>query len=69
MNWPRGEDLGGNKMRKDVKRPTVFKEKRKIWRGLEMTDKVSCKHIEKNLDLQLRNLDFILKTINITRDS
>ena len=56
-------------MRKDVKRPTVFKEKRKIWRGLKMTDKVSCKHIEKNLDLQLRNLDFILKTINITRDS
>lgn len=56
-------------MRKDMKRQMVFKGKRKIWCGLKMTDKVSCKHIEKNLDLQLRKLGFILKTISIIRDS
>ena len=48
-----------------MKRQTVFREEREVWCGLKITGKVGCSHIEKNLDLQLRNLDFTLKTISM----
>lgn len=50
------------KRHKGMKGQIVFREKREVWCGVKRIGKVDCSHIEKNLDLQLRNLDFILKT-------
>lgn len=47
----------------------MFRGKRELWRRLKTAGEVSCNYIEKNIDFQLKNLNFTLKKSAITRAS